>query len=114
MKSLFMPSAISLLLLGLLSCAEIGRAADIEQEWNITYKTVYPDGIPKLVPVVNDQFPGPELRGRVGQTVRIRVNNHLPTDTTSIHWHGVKQLGTVWSDGKFILFQVSLDHFFSS
>jgi L-ascorbate oxidase len=35
----------------------------------------------------------------VGDRVRITVVNNLPDDTTSIHWHGVKQTGTPWSDG---------------
>lgn len=79
----------------------LALAADIEQEWVISYKTVHPDGYSKVVPVVNGEYPGPTLRGRVGQTVRIVVHNALMTDTTSIHWHGLKQIGTVWSDGKY-------------
>lgn len=74
-------------------------AADIEQTWVISLKSVNPDGVSKVVPVVNGQYPGPELRGRVGQTVEIRVENHLPTESTTIHWHGIKQTGTAWSDG---------------
>lgn len=74
-------------------------AADINQEWIISYKTVRPDGVAKLVPVVNGLYPGPTLRGRVGQSVRVVVRNTLPTDTTTIHWHGLKQIATVWSDG---------------
>ena len=71
----------------------------IEQDWIITLKEVSPDGVPKVVPVVNGQYPGPVLRGVVGDKVRITVHNLLPTETTSIHWHGIKQTGTPWSDG---------------
>lgn len=37
---------------------------------------------------VNDLLPGPILRWREGDTVRIRVRNAL-ADTSSIHWHGL-------------------------
>jgi FtsP/CotA-like multicopper oxidase with cupredoxin domain len=36
----------------------------------------------------NKQVPGPRLRFRQGDKVRINVTNHLP-DTTSTHWHGL-------------------------
>lgn len=37
----------------------------------------------------NGQVPGPELRVREGDLVRVVVTNHLPVPTT-IHWHGVE------------------------
>lgn len=80
----------------LLLCA---LAADIEDVWTITYKNVRPDGVLKKVPVVNGQFPGPVLRSKPGQSVRIEVRNRLDAESTSIHWHGIKQVGTAWSDG---------------
>lgn len=36
----------------------------------------------------NGRVPGPELRVREGDLVRVTVTNHLPVPTT-IHWHGV-------------------------
>lgn len=36
----------------------------------------------------NGQMPGPELRAREGDTVRVTLINQLPVPTT-IHWHGV-------------------------
>jgi multicopper oxidase len=35
-----------------------------------------------------DAVPGPLLRGRVGDTLVVRVDNRLPEDTT-VHWHGL-------------------------
>jgi FtsP/CotA-like multicopper oxidase with cupredoxin domain len=35
-----------------------------------------------------DAVPGPVLRGRVGDTLVVRVDNRLPEDTT-VHWHGL-------------------------
>lgn len=85
----------------ILSLCSFATSADIEQEWTISYATVRPDGFPKVVPVVNGIYPGPTIRGHTGQSVRIVVHNALITETTSIHWHGVKQTGTVWSDGMY-------------
>jgi FtsP/CotA-like multicopper oxidase with cupredoxin domain len=36
----------------------------------------------------NGQIPGPRLRFRQGDRVRIDVTNHLP-ETTTVHWHGL-------------------------
>ncbi|CAN5570969.1 hypothetical protein BH23CHL5_BH23CHL5_02460 [soil metagenome] len=36
----------------------------------------------------NGQMPGPEIRVREGDLVRIIVKNNLPTGTT-VHWHGI-------------------------
>jgi FtsP/CotA-like multicopper oxidase with cupredoxin domain len=36
----------------------------------------------------NGQVPGPEIRVREGETIRVMLKNYLPEGTT-IHWHGV-------------------------
>ena len=36
----------------------------------------------------NGQVPGPTIRFRQGDRVRIEVSNHLP-ETTTVHWHGL-------------------------
>lgn len=37
----------------------------------------------------NDRVPGPELRFRQGERLRIEVHNALATETT-VHWHGIR------------------------
>lgn len=37
----------------------------------------------------NGQVPGPTLRVRLGETVRVNFRNNLPQATT-VHWHGVR------------------------
>lgn len=37
----------------------------------------------------NATMPGPEIRVKQGQTVKVRVKNELP-ESTSIHWHGLE------------------------
>ena len=44
--------------------------------------------VPVRVWGYNGQMPGPELRVREGDTVRVTLRNQLPVPTT-IHWHGV-------------------------
>jgi FtsP/CotA-like multicopper oxidase with cupredoxin domain len=47
------------------------------------------DGGKLKVWAYNGQVPGPTLRVRLGDTVRVRFTNRLPQETT-IHWHGVR------------------------
>jgi FtsP/CotA-like multicopper oxidase with cupredoxin domain len=48
--------------------------------------------------LVNDSLPGPTIRAQEGDTVVVRLRNGLPEGTT-IHWHGMTQLGTWQMDG---------------
>ncbi|KAL5568927.1 hypothetical protein UlMin_025502 [Ulmus minor] len=52
----------------------------------------------KSIVTVNGQFPGPRLSAREDDNVIVRVTNHANHNLT-IHWHGVRQLRTGWSDG---------------
>ncbi|CAN1257133.1 LAC22 [Linum perenne] len=52
----------------------------------------------KTVVSINGKVPGPILYAREDDNVLVRVNNHVPNNI-SIHWHGVRQLRTGWSDG---------------
>ncbi|NMO22075.1 multicopper oxidase family protein [Pyxidicoccus fallax] len=47
------------------------------------------DGQKLRVWAYNGQVPGPQLRIRLGETLRVRFTNRLPQETT-IHWHGVR------------------------
>ncbi|XP_038719681.1 laccase-4-like [Tripterygium wilfordii] len=52
----------------------------------------------KPILTVNGKFPGPTLYAREDDNVIVRVTNHVSYNVT-IHWHGVRQLRTGWSDG---------------
>ncbi|XP_060176437.1 laccase-4-like [Lycium barbarum] len=52
----------------------------------------------KPIATVNGKFPGPTVYAREGDTVLVNVVNHVKYNV-SIHWHGVRQLRTGWSDG---------------
>jgi FtsP/CotA-like multicopper oxidase with cupredoxin domain len=47
------------------------------------------DGNALRVWAYNGQVPGPTLRVKLGETLRVRFTNKLPQETT-IHWHGVR------------------------
>ncbi|XP_057512270.1 laccase-12-like [Actinidia eriantha] len=47
---------------------------------------------------VNGQYPGPTLEVRDGDTLAIKVMNSARYNVT-IHWHGIRQIGTPWADG---------------
>ncbi|GMH12335.1 hypothetical protein Nepgr_014176 [Nepenthes gracilis] len=47
---------------------------------------------------VNGQFPGPTLEVRDGDTLVIKATNYGKYNIT-LHWHGIRQMGTPWADG---------------
>ncbi|XP_046632663.1 laccase-like [Daphnia pulicaria] len=57
------------------------------------------DGVQRSVVVINRQMPGPSIQVCQGDTVIVDVKNHLMSETCSIHWHGMHQIGTPYMDG---------------
>jgi FtsP/CotA-like multicopper oxidase with cupredoxin domain len=57
-----------------------------------------PDGRERELNGYDGQFPGPEIRVKEGDTVRVKLVNDLGVPT-SIHWHGMHQPGTWKMDG---------------
>ncbi|XP_021300116.1 putative laccase-9 [Herrania umbratica] len=58
--------------------------------------------------VVNDSYPGPEIRVHRGDTVFVNVHNQGNYGFT-IHWHGVKQPRNPWSDGPEFITQCPIE-----
>jgi FtsP/CotA-like multicopper oxidase with cupredoxin domain len=57
-----------------------------------------PDGREREILGYNGRFPGPTIRVKEGETLRVKVINELSIPT-SIHWHGMHQPGTWRMDG---------------
>lgn len=57
-----------------------------------------PDGHAREIWGYNGQTPGPTIRAKLGDTLRIKLVNDLAVPTT-IHWHGMHQPGTWRMDG---------------
>ncbi|PWZ52442.1 Laccase-10 [Zea mays] len=66
--------------------------------FNVTMKKVTRLCTTRAIPTVNGQFPGPKIVTREGDRVVVKVLNNVK-DNVTIHWHGVRQLRTGWSDG---------------
>ncbi|KAF2189541.1 multicopper oxidase [Zopfia rhizophila CBS 207.26] len=66
----------------------------------ITNTTLDPDkNGGRLAMLINNQYPGPVLRAKWGDTLVINVKNSLHDNGTGIHWHGVRQLNSCQHDG---------------
>ncbi|KAL6243517.1 hypothetical protein RBB50_009510 [Rhinocladiella similis] len=59
----------------------------------------YDGTAPKVALTVNGQVPGPVIEANWGDMVEVTVINNLHDNATSIHWHGIRQLGTNDQDG---------------
>ncbi|ETI24015.1 hypothetical protein G647_03384 [Cladophialophora carrionii CBS 160.54] len=71
-----------------------------EYTLEITNTTLVYDGTgPKLALAVNGQVPGPVIEANWGDTVKVTVINKLQDNSTSIHFHGIRQFGTNDQDG---------------
>ncbi|KAJ5814377.1 uncharacterized protein N7503_001127 [Penicillium pulvis] len=76
-----------------------GRISPTKQfELNLTWESGAPDGVAREQFLVNGQFPGPPLIMDEGDNIEVTVNNLTPFNTT-VHYHGIEQTGTPWSDG---------------
>ncbi|KKA19822.1 laccase [Rasamsonia emersonii CBS 393.64] len=82
----------------LLSLLAWCQAAVVPFEITLTWDTVAPDGVPRKAILSNGQLPGPPLYLDQGDEVEFLVHNELPF-STAVHFHGIEQLDTPWSDG---------------
>ncbi|KAL4934440.1 Cupredoxin [Aspergillus undulatus] len=67
-------------------------------ELNLTWEDQKIAGVVRKVILSNGRLPGPTLRARQGDEVEVRVRNLMPFSST-VHFHGITQMGTPWSDG---------------
>ncbi|EXL39290.1 hypothetical protein FOCG_18102 [Fusarium oxysporum f. sp. radicis-lycopersici 26381] len=70
----------------------------LNYQLNLTWADGEPDGFTRKLIFINGQFPGPTIHADQGDQVQVLVYNNLPFNT-SIHFHGIEQLGTLYSDG---------------
>ncbi|KAJ5913138.1 Multicopper oxidase type 2 [Penicillium tannophilum] len=77
---------------------QLAFAKLVQFDLDLTWEKGAPDGNVREMVFMNGQFPGPELRLDQGDDVEVTVHNHLPFNT-SVHFHGIEQFNTPWSDG---------------
>jgi len=71
-----------------------------KQYWLVAENiTLAPDGYERQVLAFNGTIPGPAIIADWGDNLIIHVTNNMENNGTSIHWHGIRQLGSVEYDG---------------
>ncbi|PVH96625.1 hypothetical protein DM02DRAFT_731074 [Periconia macrospinosa] len=67
--------------------------------FNLTRKSLNPDGVTRDFLVVNGQCPRPTIEVNLGDTLSVTVINSIEDkECTSIHWHGLAQNGSKWAE----------------
>lgn len=87
----------------LLACAlvlvgSVAHAAIVEHTFNVGNMTINRLCEDTVITAVNGQLPGPTIHAHDGDTVVVHVINQSPYNIT-IHWHGIFQRLSAWSDG---------------
>lgn len=68
--------------------------------WLVAQETIAaPDGYQRQVYAFNGTVPGPTIMADWGDTIIVHVTNEIPDNGTSVHWHGIRQLGANEYDG---------------
>jgi len=63
-------------------------------------RVITADGnVSRLVIGINGRFPGPMIDAYENQEIELKVINLFHTDSLSIHFHGLHQVGRPWMDG---------------
>ena len=69
------------------------------QRYTLTIDRRALSGHAKKQVTVNGTVPGPTIRVEVGTLVEVKVFNSLVNESTLVHWHGMTQYNTPYSDG---------------
>ncbi|KAJ4966657.1 hypothetical protein NE237_018506 [Protea cynaroides] len=69
------------------------------RRWEAKYEYKFLDCYKKLAITINGETPGPTIIAQQGDTIVVDLKNSLLTENVAIHWHGIRQIGTPWSDG---------------
>jgi len=73
--------------------------ADKTYNWDITWVNAAPDGFERPVIGINGKWPLPTIEAHVGERVTVIAHNKLGNETTSLHFHGLRQFQTNTMDG---------------
>ncbi|KAL5725388.1 L-ascorbate oxidase [Ranunculus cassubicifolius] len=90
---------LSLSIIFSLFATHIAEAKIRHYKWEAKYEFKSPDCFNKLVITLNGRTPGPTILAQQGDTIIVDLKNNLLTENIAIHWHGIRQIGSPWSDG---------------
>ncbi|KAH9998717.1 laccase [Russula vinacea] len=78
-------------------------ASVVNTDLRIANKVIAPDGFSRITTLASGTFPGPIIRAKKGDKLKIEVLDELESSSldlaTSIHWHGIFQNRTNYDDG---------------
>lgn len=94
-----LPELFFSLIVLLLTIPQYAIAKTVTYNWNIGWVLAAPDGFIRPVIGINGEWPCPEIHVDVGDRLVVNVYNGLGNQSTSIHWHGINQIGTPEMDG---------------
>jgi iron transport multicopper oxidase len=67
--------------------------------WEATWVRAAPDGFQRPVIGIDGKWPPPPIIANLGETITVAYTNKLGNESSSLHWHGIHQLGTNQKDG---------------
>ncbi|CAJ1943436.1 unnamed protein product [Sphenostylis stenocarpa] len=70
----------------------------VAYEFEVSYITASPLGVPQQVIAINKKFPGPTINVTTNNNVAVNVRNKLD-ESLLIHWSGIQQRRSSWQDG---------------
>ncbi|KAL0543278.1 hypothetical protein IC582_018369 [Cucumis melo] len=79
--------------------SQTAESRTLNYKWEVKSELKSPDCFKKLTITINGRSPGPTIYAHQGDTVIVELKNSLHTENVAIHWHGIRQIGTPWSDG---------------
>ncbi|GMP32751.1 hypothetical protein CsSME_00006370 [Camellia sinensis var. sinensis] len=92
--------SVCLLLVCLVISVPSAEASRVRHfKWEVKHEFKSPDCYNKLVITINGKSPGPTILAEQNDTVIVELKNSLETENVAIHWHGIRQIGSPWSDG---------------
>ncbi|KAG9149295.1 hypothetical protein Leryth_003268 [Lithospermum erythrorhizon] len=66
--------------------------------FEVSYITASPLGVPQQVIAINGKFPGPTINVTTNNNVVVNVRNKLD-EHLLLHWSGIQQRRSSWQDG---------------
>ncbi|GMJ00395.1 hypothetical protein like AT4G12420 [Hibiscus trionum] len=66
--------------------------------FEVSYITASPLGVPQQVIAINNKFPGPTINSTTNNNVVVNVRNKLD-ESLLLHWSGIQQRRSSWQDG---------------
>ncbi|XAR70428.1 L-ascorbate oxidase [Bertholletia excelsa] len=93
-------SVLSLLFVYISLFTRLCLAGDpvVNYEFEVSYITASPLGVPQQVIAINGKFPGPNINVTTNDNVVVNVRNKLDEDLL-ITWAGIQQRRSSWQDG---------------